>query len=99
MGCRQILDLPALQFYVAERRMKHIMKDFTIPFTNNQVERDLRMMAVKQKIPWIFRSEGGAMSFCRIRGSLSTLKKYDRPVLPDLREVFERALLLSTATI
>ncbi|MDR9816944.1 MAG: IS66 family transposase [Candidatus Methanoculleus thermohydrogenotrophicum] len=73
------------------------MKDFTIPFTNNQAERDLRMMKLKQKISGVFRSEEGAMNFCRVRGFISTIKKHDRPVLPELRRVFEGTPFMPTA--
>ena len=73
------------------------MKDLIIPFTNNQTERDLRMMKLKQKISGTFRSEKGARNFCRIRGFISMIKKHGRQVLPELMRVFEGAPFIPTA--
>ena len=60
------------------------LHDPTVPFTNNQAARDLRMMKVRQKISGGFRSDSGAQTFVTLRTVLSTARKQGWNILATL---------------
>jgi transposase len=55
-----------------------------VPFTNNQAERDVRPIKVKQKISGSFRTETGAEHHARIAGFISTVRKNNLNVFKEL---------------
>jgi transposase len=61
-----------------ETRKEDVLRflvDPAVPFTNNEAERDGRMMKLRQKISGGFRSEEGARDFAIIRSLIATKKQ------------------------
>jgi transposase len=81
---RNLLDRLTLH----EHLVLAFLGDLTIPFDNNQAERDLRSFKVQQKISGCFRSDPGAVAYARIRGYLATMRKQGRALLAALETVF-----------
>lgn len=65
------------------------LRDLRVPFDNNQAERDLRMIRVKEKISGLFRSEEGAHAFFTVRSFLSTIHKRGIGMLEALQQVLD----------
>ena len=60
------------------------LADPDVPFTNNEAERDLRMMKLRQKISGGFRSRHDADDFAILRTVIATAQKQGRNVLKAL---------------
>lgn len=63
-------------------------RDLTLPFDNNQAERDLRMIKLQAKISGEFRSPTGAARFAAIRSYIATNRKQRQPIHQHLRDLF-----------
>jgi transposase len=55
-----------------------------IPFTNNQAERDIRCIKIKQKVAMSFRTFKGAEIYARIQGFVSSSRKHKINVFQQL---------------
>jgi len=64
------------------------MRDFSVPFTNNQSQQNLRMMKLWQKISGTFRRFDVLVHFSRIRGCVSTARKNGLAAIDALRRAF-----------
>ena len=69
-----------------DEQVLRFARDLTVPFTNNQAERDLRPAKTQLKISGCHRSETGARAWTRIRGYISTVRKHGDDVLTALRD-------------
>jgi transposase len=74
---------PKLEALISRLRDRYkeylsFMYDYKLEFTNNQAERDIRMIKLRQKISGCFRNTVYAKHFVKTRGFISTMK-YNEP--------------------
>jgi transposase len=61
-----------------------------IPFTNNQAERDIRCIKIKQKVATSFKTFKGAQNYARIQGFLSSVRKHKTNLFLQINNVFDK---------
>lgn len=69
----------------------------SVPFSNNQAERDIRCLKTKQKVATNFQTFKGAQHYARIQSFTSTLRKHSMNVFQNLINAFDRKSIVFQA--
>lgn len=90
-GKRQRSKAANLLLRLEEHRgeVLRFLHDFKVPFTNNEIEGDLRMTKLHEKISSGWRSMDGARAFLAVRSYLATARKQGQGMLDVLTAAFE----------
>lgn len=72
--------------------------DFRVPFDNNLIERDIRMVKLQQKISGSWRTTQGADRFLAIRAYISTATKHGHHITRILSQLAARDPWMLPAT-
>jgi hypothetical protein len=83
---------------LAKYKENHLLfaYDYTVPFTNNAAERDLRWIKTQQKVSGCHRSYEGAKVMARLMSFIKTLKKRKLPVLASLNDILSNRAVLAS---
>jgi len=84
-----------------EKYQTEIMRfteDFDVPFDNNQAERDIRNIKVKQKVSGGFRTDSGAADFANTASVIGTVTKFGKSVIGAVLGLFQGHNPIATAT-
>jgi len=65
------------------------MRNLTVPFDNNQAERDVRPIKVRQNISGSWRTLTGAQDNARLRSYIDTARKQGHSTIAALRAAAE----------
>ena len=75
----------ALRLRALKSAVLLFLHHLSVPFTNNEAVRDLRMTKVRQNISGCFRTEEGAENFCTLRTVTETARKQGWDILQTLK--------------
>lgn len=78
----------ACAFHEYQTEILAFTRDLDVPFTNNQAERDLRMIKLQQKISGGWRTETGIQHFANVRSYIDTTRKHGHNPLHALTQLF-----------
>ena len=91
---RRIEHNLALRFKALKTAVLLFLNELTVPFTNNEAERDLRMTKVRQKVSGCFRTKEGAENFCILRTVIETARKQGWDIMQTLRTEPDQLILM-----